>query len=64
MGLDVKVAAAGMIALCLILAAVLFMASSGTPDLQTTGNQFFDLAIVLIVIVVALAIAGIKVKFP
>ena len=64
MAIDIKVAATGVIALCLVLAAVLFISSSTTPSLQIIGDRFFGLAVILIVIIIVLGIAGIKVKFP
>jgi hypothetical protein len=64
MSIDIKVAATGVIALCLVLAAVLFISSSTTPGLQVVGDRFFGLAVILIFAVIILGIAGIKVKFP
>jgi hypothetical protein len=64
MSLDIKVAATGIIALCLALSALLYISSAADQGLQGTGDKFFALAAILILIVVVLAIAGIKVKLP
>lgn len=63
MPIDVKVAATGVIALCLTLSALLFISSAANTNLQGLGDRFFGLAVILIFVVVLLSIAGIKVKF-
>jgi hypothetical protein len=69
MGLDnttisVKVMATGVIALCLVLAAILSLSSAAYPAMQDTANRFFDLAVLLIAAVVGLALVRIKIKMP
>lgn len=64
MTIDVKVAATGVIALCLVLSALLVISSTANPSLEGVGDKFFGLAVALIAIVALLAILGVKVKFP
>ena len=64
MAIDVKVAATGIIALCLVLSAVLFISSGINPSVEGVGDRFFVLAVVLIAVVVFLSAIGVKVKFP
>lgn len=64
MTLDIKVAATGIIALCLALSAMLYVSSMANSSLQGLGDKFFGLAIILIAIVVVLAVLGVKVRFP
>jgi len=64
MGIDVKVGATGIVALCLALSVLLFIASAANPSLEGIGDKFFGLAVVLILTVVLLAALGLKVKFP
>jgi hypothetical protein len=59
---DIKVAASGIIALCLALSALLFMSSVANPSLQGTAVLFFGLAVVLIFVMVILGIVGIKIR--
>jgi hypothetical protein len=62
--IDAKVAATGIIALCLVLSAVLFISSGVNPSLEGVGDGFFTLAVVLIAVVVLLSAIGVKVRFP
>jgi len=64
MAIDIKVAATGIIALCLALSALLFLSSMSHPSLQGSADRFFGLAVVLIAIVVIMSILGVKIKFP
>jgi hypothetical protein len=64
MALDVKVAATGIIALCLALAALLYMSGITNPSVQSMADRFFGLAVVLSFVVILLALVGIKVRFP
>lgn len=43
---------------------LLFLSSMTNPSLQGVADRFFGLAVILITVVVILAIAGLKVKFP
>jgi len=63
MSLDIKVAATGIIALCLALSALLFLSSVASPSLQAMADRFFGLAVILIFVVIILALIGVKVKF-
>ena len=62
--IDVKVAATGIIALCLVLSALLYLSSMANTSLAGIGDKFFGLALVLMAAVVLLSILGIKVRFP
>lgn len=64
MAFDIKVAATGIVALCLALSAVLFISSAASPDLQGVGDKFFTLAVTLIFIVIVLTVVGVRIKFP
>jgi len=62
--MDIKVAATGIVALCLALSALLYLSSMANSSLQGLGDKFFGVAIVLIAVVVLLAVVGVKVRFP
>ena len=64
MGFDVKVMATGVVALCLILSAMLTMSGTVYPVLREAADRFFLLGALLIVIVIVLAVVGIKVRLP
>ena len=64
MGMSIKVVASGIIALCLALSALLYLQSSAYPSMQSVGDKFFGLAVVLIFVVIILAVVGVKVKLP
>jgi len=64
MTMDIKVAATGVIALCLTLSALLYLSGVADPSLGGAGDRFFGLAVALIAIVVLLSIFGVKVKLP
>jgi len=64
MNMSVKVVASGIIALCLVLSAMLYLQSLVNQLMQSLGDRFFGFAVVLILAVIVLAAVGVKVKFP
>jgi hypothetical protein len=64
MGFDIRVAAAGIVALCLVLSAIMFLSSVTILTLEAVGRMFFGLAVMLIVCAILLALIGVKVRFP
>lgn len=64
MSINIRVAATGIIALCLALSALLFISSAANPSLEGVADRFFGLAVVLVAIVVILSLAGIKIRIP
>jgi hypothetical protein len=60
--MSIKVVASGVIALCLALSALLYLQSPLNPSMQSLGDKFFGLAVVLIFVVIILAVAGVKVR--
>lgn len=64
MGASIKVVATGVIALCLVLSALLYIQSAVSPSMQGFGDKFFGLTVALIFIVIILALAGVKIKLP
>lgn len=64
MSIGIKVAATGVIALCLMLSALLYVQSAVNPWMQGFGDKFFWLAVALILSVVILAAAGVRIRFP
>lgn len=64
MSATIKVAATGVIALCLVFSALLYIQSTVNPSMQGFGDKFFGLAVVLIFIVIISALAGVKIRFP
>lgn len=63
--IGVKVAATGVIALCLVLAflSFIFGSSFDNPTMYNVGNTFVNLAIALIAIFIVAAAMGIKIRF-
>jgi hypothetical protein len=64
MGFDIKVAATGIVALCLVLSAMMFLSSISAPALAEMGRMFFGFAILLVIVVILLALFKVKVRFP
>ena len=64
MSATIKVAATGVIALCLALSALLYVQSAVDSTMQRFGDKFFGLAVALIFIVVILALVGVRIKLP
>jgi hypothetical protein len=64
MGVDIKVIATGVVALCLVLSAMLSISGAMYPLLREAADRFFLLGVLLIAIVIVLALAGIKLKLP
>ena len=63
MGLDITVAASGLVALVLALAAVLYLSSAAAPVLRELGDRFFALGVVLVLVTVLFSATGIKARF-
>lgn len=63
--IGVKVAATGVIALCLVLAflSFLFGSSFDNSTMYSAGNTFVTLAIALIAIFIIAAAMGVKIRF-
>lgn len=64
MSSSIKVVATGVIALCLALSALFYMQSIVDPLMQGFGDKFFGLAVLLLFIIIILALAGVKIRFP
>lgn len=64
MSANIKVAATGIVALCLVLSVVLYLSSFTNPSMYETGEKFFGLAVTLIIAILVLSIFGVRVKFP
>ena len=61
---SIKVAATGIVALCLALSAIFYLQSTINPQMQAFGDKFLGFAVVLVLLVTVLAFLGIKVKLP
>ena len=64
MGFNIKVAATGIVALCLVLSTMLFLSSVNAPALEEMGRMFFAFAVLLVVGAIFLALFKVKVRFP
>lgn len=64
LAIGIKVVASGIIALCIMFAALFYMQSAVNPSMQGFGDKFFGLAASLVFIIILLALAGVKIKLP
>ena len=62
-GLDIRVAASGLVAIVLALAGLLYLSSAAAPALRELGDKFFDLGIVLVLATLLLSALGIRARF-